>query len=301
MTHGGRNLRLIGNKMINVRMGFDISHYDTTDGIIIALNDIEGPTSDAWAGAPAVSGAIKFLTDFGGRQPTTGDAIIANNRAKGFFNVPGLTPAGANDIIAIADVDRAVVQGNIISDCGSQTGIAGIAVYGTNKAVSLRGNILDGKFPAGGIRAAGATIGDLIVDGNSIKQSTSSDIGIYIDATSTVGNLALSSNAMNSTSPVLFSGTVSKYSGSGHPLMASASYGGSTFAGGTSSSVGLLTIPGAAMGDLFTSSYSANLQGLTLNVWQVSAGSFNYQFNNNTGSSVVLPAGIVRIQVVKGA
>lgn len=302
MSHAARNLRLVGNRMKNVRMGFDISHYDTTDGIIIALNDIEGPATDAWAGAAAASGAIKFSTDYASRQPTSGDVIIANNRANNFFNLSGLTPSGTSDVIEIMDVDRASVQGNIIANCGAQTGIAGIGVYGTNKVVSLRGNILDGKFSAGGIRTNGATIGDLIIDGNSITQTVSSDIGVYVDSGSLIQNLAIGSNPTNSTSPVLISGTVStKYSGAGHPLSAIASYGGGTFAAGTSSGPGTLTVAGAAMGDLFTASYSADLQGMTLNVWQTSAGSFTYKFVNGTSGSVTLSAGTVRVRVLKGA
>ena len=60
-----------------------------------------------------------------------------------------------------------------------------------------------------------------------------------------------------------------------------------------------LTVTGAALGDQVVASFSNDLQGIILSAWVSSANTVSVRFQNETGSSIDLANGTIRVRVIK--
>jgi len=82
-------------------------------------------------------------------------------------------------------------------------------------------------------------------------------------------------------------------------LTGTLSYSPGTIAGGTTSTA-TVTVPGAKLGDVCSSSFSVNASGIALTSIVVSANTVNVYFQNITGAPVTLGSGTVKSIIFRG-
>lgn len=68
---------------------------------------------------------------------------------------------------------------------------------------------------------------------------------------------------------------------------------------GSADSIQTITVTGAALGDLVDASFSRDLQGVRLNAWVSATNTVSYRFINESGSTVDLASGTVKVRVRK--
>lgn len=80
-------------------------------------------------------------------------------------------------------------------------------------------------------------------------------------------------------------------------LLASATVDPASLTTGSQTTIATISTTGAVMGDLVIPSFSLDLQGLRLHAWVSAANTVSYIFRNDTGSTVDLASGTLRVQV----
>jgi len=291
MTHGAQRLILCNNVMDGVRIGFDISHYDTTDEIIISANTIKSTSLNTWGATAAAHGGIRFSTDAGSRQPTTKRVIITNNEIQNFYSIV-LTPANSASVISLQDIDNCLFNNNIISGTTGATACAGVFIVGACGSININANNISGTFVSGLIRAVPTTtISSLIINSNICNQTNATDVCAYISGTGTVGKVTFTGNQTTSNVPLQIDPTIT-YSlvNSSYVLSNKLAYGGGLFPNLGTSSFNI-TVTGAKVGDITTVKYSNNTQGITIWGYVSSANTVSVTIQNFTGSSITLGSG----------
>jgi len=81
-------------------------------------------------------------------------------------------------------------------------------------------------------------------------------------------------------------------------LSGSATYDPPSLADGTGATT-TVTVTGAALGDFASSSFSLDLQGITVNEWVSAANTVSVRFQNETGGTIDLASGTLRARVDK--
>lgn len=81
-------------------------------------------------------------------------------------------------------------------------------------------------------------------------------------------------------------------------IEASATYDPAELANGSAASTNM-SVPGAAAGDFVQAAFTQPLQGILLMAWVVSADTVRVRFQNNTGTTINLSEGTLRVRVTK--
>lgn len=295
MSHDVDGLDIIGNDIRDVRMGLDIGHLLTTNfvrNVRIIGNYIKSTTTDTWSGSGAQHAGIYL----GGKDATHRvlGATISSNIIDGFFAISGLTLAGTSNNISVAHADDVTVTGNVIKNVGSQQNSAGIDITGTVNRISVTGNTFQGTMPKGGVRFESATCDLATVSGNTISQDTTSDLAIYLTASTL--SLALANNATNSTA--YFTQSTSTITFVGEYLVGSATYDPSSLADGAGTTT-TVTVTGAALGDFAEASFGGDIQGITVTAWVSASNTVSVRFQNESGGVIDLGSSTLRARVRK--
>ena len=203
MSHDCDGMRIHGNDIRNVRLGLDIGFVGATNKLrsVQAIgNYIESTAVDTWAGVGASHCGILFV---GFDATNRADSLTAQgNQISNFFTMGGAPVfSGSPAHISVVAADRVNVTGNTIRNAGNVGG-GGPAVYlsGTMNQAVVSGNIGQGRFAAGGVRAASVICDVLSITGNSIAQTVTTEPAVQITG-STISNLALHANPTNSSVP----------------------------------------------------------------------------------------------------
>ena len=298
MTHDCDGLRIVGNDIRNVRCGLDIgsdSATSTAKNVHLSNNFIEATTTDTWAGVAAYHGGILFN---GYNSSVRSDTVIvSSNIVSNFFNITGSpTFAGNAAHITCAYADKVNVVGNTIKSAGTLS-TAGIYAVGNIDDLNITGNILQGKFGAGGIRLASvvSTLTNIAV--NSSQQTTTSDIGIYVTG-STIAKLNVGNNTTNSLTPyTTATSTITESSVNSGVLKLVTTFSVTGLANATATTLSTFTVTGAVSGDI-VSAVTATA-GVFFSGYVSSANTVTLALLNQTGSSLTLSSAAITITVAK--
>jgi hypothetical protein len=291
MSHDVAGLIIDGNDIRDVRSGIDIGHYSATNlvkNITITGNYLESTATNTWGATSANCFGIAVV---GYDASNRVDGVtITGNVIRSFFTTATMVGAGYPSNITIAQADNATITGNVVINAGSVVNNAGVYVVGTVNRLTVTGNTLQGSMGLGGIRLASVTSDAAAITGNVIKQTTTSVEGVLVTS-STLSGFSISGNTTNSLSP--WSQTSSTITLSGTELEGSATYDPPSLTTGTGATT-TVTVTGAALGDYVTTSFSLDLQGITVTGYVSSANTVSVRFQNQTGGTLDLASGTLR-------
>lgn len=203
------------------------------------------------------------------------DAIVIGNR---------IFPNSATTAVGISASGAVTVIGNYMRDCGT----VGISI-GTGTAVG--NSILNSGI---GIQASGTTA----VGFNRFESNTTDLSLIGSDATIAALNYASTINESNPAAAV-FANTPRR-------VVLYERYGQTTYdpaslpdgAGVTTT----VSVSGCVLGDFVSDvSFSLDLQGINLHAWVSAAGTVSVRFQNETGGTINLGSGTLRVITRKGS
>jgi hypothetical protein len=297
MSHSCSGLRVIGNDIKNVRNGIDISAPSSAQVIrdlVITGNYVESTTTNTWGATPAAHFGIKAVGFDSTHQVT--DAVISGNIVRNFYTTAGMVGSGDISNIVAEYAARTSISGNIVTGTGNVISNAGVFVVGDCPGIAVTGNVLEGTMASGGVRFSAVIADCASIVGNTIKQASTANIGVYING-STITSLALSGNATNSDSGSEFVFSTSTltldatdfYSGS-------ATYDPANLADGAGVTT-TVTCTGSVLGDFTDVSFSLDLQGVELTSWVSSSNTVSVRFQNETGGAIDFASGTLRVRV----
>lgn len=84
----------------------------------------------------------------------------------------------------------------------------------------------------------------------------------------------------------------------GAGLVGTATYDPASLADGAGATT-TVTVTGAALGDIAHASFSLNLQGILLTAWVSATDTVSVRFQNETGGTIDLGSGTLKVQVCK--
>lgn len=193
-------------------------------------------------------------------------------------------PNGSTTAIGVSASGVAVATGNYIRGCGNM----GISI---SAGTAVGNSIVNSGI---GIQASGATtVGFNRFDSNTTDISVGGS-----DATIVALNYASTINEGNSSAAV-FANTprrVALYERYGQTTYDPASLSDGS---GVTTTV---TVTGCVLGDFVTDvSFSLDLQGINLHAWVSASGTVSVRFQNETGSTIDLGSGTLRVITRKGS
>lgn len=138
---------------------------------------------------------------------TAETVTVTGNMLRNFGNMAtssgyGAPVIGTAGVIALGYVNDVTVTGNILEGTGSVGGYVGVYFFGTLNNGTVLGNILNGNHSGGAIRSVGLVALNLVIDGNTINQTVTSNYGIQLGNTSQIALLSVGTNPSNSLTPI---------------------------------------------------------------------------------------------------
>lgn len=201
--------------------------------------------------------------------------VVAGNTITQVSSVSALNKAGvvltvSEGLADIVDISRNNTGGVKV---GVETTTSGA---GAINKLRLTDNVLTTDVSIAGNRGVtySGTIGELFLSGNDVSRPTNAIVGTPPSVYVLGNNLGFS------------------------PITNVAAYDPPSLANGGAINT-TLTATGAAVGDYVQVSYSVNLNGVGIVAWVSSANTVTVRFTNNTGGTVDLATGNIKVRVTK--
>lgn len=254
----------------------------------------------------------------GNRNTITGNSFASNRTAyevdiTGPYNVFSSNAMYYAGAVRVASIGNSVTN-NLLNFCTATTANLGLGndwwiqevSGGTASSTIISNNVLSNNggsvTTTGGIRINGTTP---TVTGNAFNAFNGSGNGaiairVEVSNATVGGNTEANCTTLISTSGI--GGSVlygnNPASGSTIPLTGSATYDPPSLADGAGATT-TVTCSGAALGDTALAAFSLDLQGITLTAWVSAANTVSVRFQNESGGSIDLGSGTLRVRVIR--